>query len=249
VTSYTQALQYARTHPRRLDFETLKLTTWDQWCETLLWRITGAGRASAILAFRASGAIVSRDPMLAPPGAIHWWDIGKYGHVAMATENGWALMASRRVRQPWGDAIGVTPVADYTAQVGAKTYLGWTLDHCGQIITNDLPIVAEPGVAPIIRQSEEDELMSVMVPIYNTDGSFGGEYQPLHMVLGEVLLNSRNALPQAQRDARFESRTIKAGDGSPQQVTMGVLADDTLASIRNVAGEVRALAAASGVQL
>lgn len=33
---------------------------------------------------------MSKDPLLAPPGAIHWWDIGKYGHVAMATENGWA---------------------------------------------------------------------------------------------------------------------------------------------------------------
>lgn len=82
---------------------------------------------SAIDAYGKS-TVVSFDVYNAPSGAFHWWDIGEYGHVAMATDNGWAMMASCRVTESWGDCIGVTDVTSYTANTGA-TYLGWSYDY------------------------------------------------------------------------------------------------------------------------
>ena len=79
--------------------------------------------------------IVSHDINSAPSGAFHWWDIGEYGHVAMATDNGWSMMASCHVTESWGDCIGVTSVSGYTAKTGAK-YLGWSYDYNGAEIAD-----------------------------------------------------------------------------------------------------------------
>ena len=64
----------------------------------------------------------------APSGAFHYWDIGSAGHVAMATTNGWAMMASCHVTESWGNCIGVTSVSGYTSCTGAR-YLGWAYDY------------------------------------------------------------------------------------------------------------------------
>jgi surface antigen len=82
---------------------------------------------SAIECYHKS-TIISYDVGSAPSGAFHWWDIGEYGHVAMATDNGWAMMASCHISESWGDCIGVTSVSAYTASTGAK-YLGWSYDY------------------------------------------------------------------------------------------------------------------------
>lgn len=145
TNTYAQALQYARTHPKRDG------GSWNQWCASLMVRAGNlpdrSVRESAIIAYRAS-TIVSRDVNAAPPGAFHWWDIGQYGHVAMATDRGWALMASRNVRESWGDAIGVTPVDDYTSRTGAR-YLGWSYDYVGSEIADvRRPAPRPPGPTP-----------------------------------------------------------------------------------------------------
>ena len=82
---------------------------------------------SAIDAYHKS-TIISYDIGSAPSGAFHWWDIGSDGHVAMATTNGWAMMASCHVTESWGNCIGVTSVSGYSSSTGAK-YLGWSYDY------------------------------------------------------------------------------------------------------------------------
>lgn len=68
-------------------------------------------------------------------GAYHWWDIGADGHVAMATTDGWSMMASCHVEVSWGDCIGTASVSDYTSVTGA-TYLGWSYDYGGAEIAD-----------------------------------------------------------------------------------------------------------------
>lgn len=96
-----------------------------------MWRAGNLPESSAcptaIDAYHKS-SIISYDIDSAPSGAFHWWDIGADGHVAMATENGWAMMASCHVTESWGDCIGVTSVSGYTSTTGAK-YLGWSYDY------------------------------------------------------------------------------------------------------------------------
>jgi peptidoglycan hydrolase-like protein with peptidoglycan-binding domain len=105
-----------------------------------------AVRPSAIIAYRAS-RVVSHDVNAAPAGAFHWWDIGEYGHVAMAIDRrGWSLMASRHVQESWGDAIGITPVDDYTRKTGAR-YLGWSYDYAGAEVA-DVRNGPKPGPSP-----------------------------------------------------------------------------------------------------
>jgi hypothetical protein len=100
-------------------------------CASLMVRAgnlpSGSVCPSAIDAYHKS-TVVSHDVGSAPSGAFHWWDIGQYGHVAMATENGWAMMASCHITESWGDCIGTTPVNTYSSTTGAK-YLGWSYDY------------------------------------------------------------------------------------------------------------------------
>jgi hypothetical protein len=100
---------------------------------------------SAIDAYHKS-TIISYDIGSAPSGAFHWWDIGSDGHVAMATDNGWAMMASCHVTESWGDCIGVTSVSGYTSATGAR-YLGWSYDYDKAEISDvHKPVPPSPGV-------------------------------------------------------------------------------------------------------
>jgi len=105
-------------------------------------------RESAITAYRAS-TIVSRD-VNAPPGAFHWWDIGQYGHVAMATDRGWALMASRNVRESWGDAsLQLSqPISSVFSAAFLKYSCAWSIACRRSVasILSDILIVYVPSV-------------------------------------------------------------------------------------------------------
>jgi hypothetical protein len=100
---------------------------------------------SAIDAYHKS-TIISTNIASAPSGAFHWWDIGADGHVAMATDNGWAMMASCHVTESWGNCIGATSVAGYTSATGAR-YLGWSYDYDkAEIADVHKPVPPSPGV-------------------------------------------------------------------------------------------------------
>eukprot|EP01032_Pedospumella_encystans_P030563 gene30563-34497_t len=150
TNTYAQATQYGRTHPTRDG------GSWSGWCASLMWRAGNLPESSAcpsaIDAYHKS-TIISRDVNSAPSGAFHWWDIGSDGHVAMATDNGWAMMASCHVTESWGNCIGVTPVSTYTATTGAK-YLGWSYDYDkAEIADVRRPVPPSPGVP---RTATED---------------------------------------------------------------------------------------------
>jgi hypothetical protein len=125
TNTYAQAINYGETHPTR-DGE-----SWSGWCASFMWRAGNLPESSAcptaIDAYHRS-TIISKDIYSAPSGAFHWWDIGSDGHVAMATTDGWSMMASCHVEVSWGDCIGLASVSDYTATTGA-TYLGWSFDY------------------------------------------------------------------------------------------------------------------------
>ncbi|RYH16047.1 hypothetical protein EON65_30730 [archaeon] len=132
TNTYSQAVYYGQTHPTRDG------GSWSGWCASLMWRSGNLPEASACpsaIECYYRSHIISHDVMSAPSGAYHWWDIGSDGHVAMATTNGWAMMASCHVTESWGNCIGVTSVSSYTSSVGA-TYLGWSYDYAGAEIAD-----------------------------------------------------------------------------------------------------------------
>jgi hypothetical protein len=118
-------------------------------CASLMWRAGNLPESSAcpsaIDAYHKS-TIISTNIASAPSGAFHWWDIGADGHVAMATDNGWAMMASCHVTESWGNCIGATSVAGYTSATGAR-YLGWSYDYDkAEIADVHKPVPPSPGV-------------------------------------------------------------------------------------------------------
>ena len=76
---------------------------------------------SAIEAWKATKS-KQTDPALAPIGAAHFWEIGKFGHIAIqAGESGkvWSTDS------PKTDLIGKVELGWFAQKWGAK-YLGWT---------------------------------------------------------------------------------------------------------------------------
>lgn len=152
TNSYAQAVNYGETHPTR-DGE-----SWSGWCASLMWRAGNLPESSAcpsaIDAYHRS-TIISKDITSAPSGSFHWWDIGTDGHVAMATTNGWAMMASCHVEVSWGDCIGVASVSDYSKMTGA-IYLGWSYDYADAEISDvhsNQPPTPNPSGVPLTSTS------------------------------------------------------------------------------------------------
>jgi len=128
---------------------------WDQLCQAWVWNICATFGTvvttppSAIDAYYRSG-IVSSDVWTAPPGAYIYFDIGAYGHIAVAVDDG-SGMGSARIQVPWGINAGETDLGAYIAQTGA-TPLGWSYDNAG----NTFPYEPAGGTTPPPR---EDDLM------------------------------------------------------------------------------------------
>lgn len=125
---------------------------WNGLCQALVWQVTNKfGSASvvyssALNAYHASG-IISLKENTAPAGAIHYWDIGTYGHVAIELGSGRVLMGSSHVSESWGVNVGVTSVYAYSKATGAK-YLGWarTNGRNSVDITQPATVQASAGV-------------------------------------------------------------------------------------------------------
>lgn len=121
------ARAYGAAHPRRVDDVTGRVTTWHLWCASLIYRFTGSSRSylNATIAGDAA-TIASGDPGAAPIGAVHYWGSpGNKGHVAIDVRGrGRSLfMASKRVTEDLGDAIGFIPFGDYATSL---VYRGWS---------------------------------------------------------------------------------------------------------------------------
>jgi hypothetical protein len=151
TNTYNQAIYYGQTHPTRDG------GSWNGWCASLMWRAgnlpESSARPSAIDAYHDS-KVISKDINSAPSGAFHWWDIGTYGHVAMAMPGGNSMMASCYVTTSWGDCIGTIGVSAYTSKTGAK-YLGWSYDYAGAEIADVHSNNPSPS-SDVPRSSTED---------------------------------------------------------------------------------------------
>jgi hypothetical protein len=84
---------------------------------------------SAIAAWKATKRKF-KDPTLAPIGAAHFWEIGRFGHIAIQ---------SRQAGQVWStdaplvDRVGKVRLEWFAQNWGAK-YLGWTDQVNGKTI-------------------------------------------------------------------------------------------------------------------
>ncbi|NVJ23869.1 MULTISPECIES: hypothetical protein [Myxococcus] len=212
---YNRARAYASAHPTRDG------GTWDQWCASLMWRFGGfpesSARPSAIEAYHAS----TRQPYSAaqaPAGAFHWWDIGSFGHVGLDLNGGGTtvFMATRKLSQSWGNAIGINSVSGYSSASGAR-YLGWSLDYAGSVISDHGPLPGGGG-GGIPRTSTEDD--GVPGPIYykriQTVGQRDFGYTgPIDGVTGPVTEKIRVRITARELNRRGGPRTSAQDDGIP----------------------------------
>ena len=182
TNTYAQAVSYGQTHPTRDG------GSWNGWCASFVFRASNlpdsSACPSAIDAYHKS-TIISTSYGSAPSGAYHWWDIGTYGHVAIATTNGWAMMASCHVSESWGDCVGVTSVAAYTSVTGAK-YLGWSYDYDKSEIA-DVHKQPGPGPTPSFPRTATQESGSPDSNYYKRQQVWAAQYGytgPIDGVLG-----------------------------------------------------------------
>jgi hypothetical protein len=90
---------------------------------------------SAIEAWKATKRKFD-DPTLAPIGAAHFWEIGKFGHIAVQAPKAGQVWSTD---SPVSDRIGKVPLGWFAQKWGAK-YLGWTDEVNGKRIElSDLP--------------------------------------------------------------------------------------------------------------
>lgn len=120
------ARQFAAANPLRDG------ATWSGWCASLIYRFIGAGTAynSATLAGDAAGSLNS-DHTAAPIGALHYWaGANGDGHVAIdvAGRGRLLFMASSKVTESLGTAIGLVSFDDYQSKAGLP-YRGWAMQY------------------------------------------------------------------------------------------------------------------------
>lgn len=218
-TIYDRARDYARRYPKRDG------ATWNQWCASLVWRFgqfpESAVRPSAIAAYHSS-SIVSTNAAAAPTGAIHFWDIGQYGHVGVDLNGGGThvFMASYKLAESWGDAIGWNSIAGYNAASGAR-YLGWSMDYAGSRIAGG---GQPPGSTPppsaggLPRTStEQDGIPGVIYwkRIQTVGARDFGYTGPIDGVTGPNTENIRVRITARELNRRGGPTTSAVNDGVP----------------------------------
>ncbi|MET0404058.1 MAG: hypothetical protein ABW123_16720 [Cystobacter sp.] len=218
---YDRARAYAAANPKRDG------GSWDQWCGSLMWRFgqlpEASARPSAIEAYRAS-KIVSTDASTALTGAFHWWDIGAYGHVGADLNGGGSavFMATRKLSQSWGDAIGINSVSGYSSATGAR-YLGWSMDYAGgRIAGGGSPPGGGGGSGGSLPRTttEEDGIPGVIY--YKRIQTVGrrdfGYTGPIDGVTGPQTEKVRVKITARELNRRGTPRTSAQEDGVPGSI-------------------------------
>ena len=154
---------------------------WDQECSRLVWysvwTLSGLPESQiiaydpALAGYRAS-AIESTDPSRAPIGAIHFWDYGSVGHVAVDVEGGGSTIfmtgnssaVAYRLDRGGSRNYGLVSFDDYQARKG-HPYLGWSR----RFGANASIVQGDPAPAPTPEIDSEEEDMKLQV--LQADGS------------------------------------------------------------------------------
>jgi len=149
VTLEQKAREFARKYPTSASHPNGGDGDWDQDCGRVMFRFgewlgwITAPRGDISSAYRAylGSKIESLNPVGAPIGAYHFWDIGgeANGHVAQQVDtNTLIFMGSFKVWEDLGKSvagkntgIGFASVDDYNAKTLGERYLGWSRDYSG----------------------------------------------------------------------------------------------------------------------
>ncbi len=159
------ARSYGAAHPRRVDDVTGTVTTWHLWCASLIFRFTGSATSYLNATFAGDAAtIASGDAAAAPIGAVHYWGSrGNKGHVAIDVRGrGRSLfMASKKVTEDLGDAIGFVPFSGYTTGL---VYRGWSMGYGGNrsMAADDIGAFAA-RTALSAGETEDDMIMRELI--------------------------------------------------------------------------------------
>jgi hypothetical protein len=142
--SVAQAEAWGRANPTRDN------GSWKNWCASLMFRAGDfSWSADTATEARQASTIVSFDASQAPAGAFHWWDIAGItaGHVGLDLDGGGSrvMMATDKVDQLWGQAIGTSSVAGYGSRASA-TYRGWSRDYVRQLLASNTAATSSSGV-------------------------------------------------------------------------------------------------------
>lgn len=165
VSLESKAREFAARYPTSASHPLGGDGDWDQDCGRVMWRFgdfigwvrTPAGDISSAYRAYLGSHIESLNPVGAPVGAFHFWDIGgeANGHVAMQVDpNTLIFMGSFKVWEDLGKSvvgnktgIGFASVDDYNAKTLGERYLGWSRDYSGGRM--NLASVAGLGTKPV----------------------------------------------------------------------------------------------------
>lgn len=181
------ARRFASLNPRP---DTRPGETWNQLCALLMarfalapaskggigWRAAPRAYGDAIVVARDSG-ILNGNPAMAPIGAWHFWDIGRYGHVGVDLSSGGidVFMATGHLREGWQAYLGINSVDGYTRATGAK-YLGWTTNYRGGVYNLPLEPAGTGGITPIGDDMTEPDVIAAIRDIQNKVSVSGAAY-------------------------------------------------------------------------
>lgn len=168
---------------------------WNGKCQALVWQICHRFGTAPVIYESADYAryatairgTVARD---APVGAVHFWKLGTYGHVALGLGGERVLMASTHVDEVWGTAVGVVNISDYNTRVAGETYIGWGVSDGANHVTLDTIATASTTITPLEEDDMKDDERAALFAIKDKlDATVRSGYEHLLDVgdLGTIL--------------------------------------------------------------
>lgn len=135
-----QAVAYARGEVTAPDKNYFRLCDhFTSWC----YGYAGSGYASAIVHWRAIEPAQKHTTGIPPAGALVFWEIGKWGHVAVSLGDGTVASNDIHVK----GQISIAHIGEFATKWGAK-YLGWTTPVFYNAFgsnPNPAPVIAPPA--------------------------------------------------------------------------------------------------------
>ena len=125
ATQEQLARAYAAAYPTRDG------RSWAGWCASLMYRYNNSSVAYGNATAAGDAVALNGDVNAAPIGAIHYWaGANGDGHVAqdVAGRGRKLFMASSKVDESLGDAIGFISFDSYQAKTGLP-YRGWAMSY------------------------------------------------------------------------------------------------------------------------
>lgn len=172
----------------------------DHFAGAWVWGYGGSGYVSAIAHWQAVPASFRHPGNGDPPaGALLFWEIGEYGHIAIAVAPGQA--ASTDIRRK--GKVDVVPITEIHRRWGAA-YLGWTAPYLARAWGRN-PHEPRAVPRPVVH------LASVVAAAGKDPGAAqGSTTHPAEVRIVERALAAEGLLAAQWVDGSFGSRTLDA---------------------------------------